>query len=170
LSYKRALQLGLYPSQRKLADAIGVTQARISQVLAVANLPPEIIAAFPSPLEIQYRWAEALNAELQRDRKRLFQRLKDLGSQKSLSAKQVFEFLTAKPQAPSVDVVVDGKKRAVIRANHGVVTVAFSKNSLPEDRMGELQDLLTRFLSGQAAVESEEGAGRASPRRSNRAG
>jgi ParB family transcriptional regulator, chromosome partitioning protein len=150
MSYRRALELGLYTSQRKLASAVGVTQARISQVIAVASLPPDVLAAFPSPLSIQYRWAEVLHAELKTNGKRLDARLKDLAGQKALSAKQVFDYLTAKAQAASVDVVVDGKKRAVIRSAHGVISVAFSKNSLPEGRMGELQSLLSKFLSSQS--------------------
>ena len=149
MSYRRALEMGLYPSQRKLASAVGVTQARISQVIAVATLPPEVLASFPSPLTVQYRWAEVLHAELKADGQRLHARLKEISAHKALSPKQVFEYLTAKPQAASVDVVVDGKKRAVIRSSHGVVSVAFSKNSLAEGRMSELQLLLSQFLASQ---------------------
>ena len=146
MSYRRALELGIYPSQRKLAAAVGVTQAHISQSLVVANLPEEVIAAFPSPLEIQFRWADTLEKCLKVDQKALIARALAVAPQESMSAKQVFEFLTEKPRDSSIDVVVEGKKRAVIRSRMGVVTVAFSKHAFPAERMSDLQNLLTQFL------------------------
>ena len=146
MSYRRALELGIYPSQRKLAAAVGVTQAHVSQVLVVANLPDEVLAAFPSPLEIQYRWAETLERSLKVDRTAMIERARGVVPSKFMSAKQVFEYLTEKPRDSSVDVVVEGKKRAVIRSRMGVVSVAFSKHAVPAERISELQDLLAGFL------------------------
>ena len=148
LSYKRALESGIYPTQHKMAAAIGVTQAHISQVLTVASLPAEILAAFPSPLEIQYRWAEAIQQRLKADRKGTLQRAASVAvdPQRFTSAKLVFEHLMEKSRDASMDVLVGGKKRGVIRSRHGVVSVSFSKHAVDASRIPELQGMLAEFL------------------------
>lgn len=65
--YKRALDEGLYPSQRRLSQALGVDVSLVSKSLSLARLPPAVVAAFASPLEIQFRWAQPLAEALQRD-------------------------------------------------------------------------------------------------------
>jgi ParB family chromosome partitioning protein len=65
--YKRALDGGLYPSQRGLSQALGVDVSIVSKSLSLARLPESIVAAFSSPLEIQFRWAQPLAEVLQRD-------------------------------------------------------------------------------------------------------
>jgi ParB family chromosome partitioning protein len=148
LSYKRALESGIYPTQHKMAAAIGVTQAHISQVMTVASLPAEILAAFSSPLEIQYRWAEAIQQRLKADRKGMLQRAAaaSVDPQRFTSAKLVFEYLMEKSRDASMDVLVGGKKRGVIRSRHGVVSVSFSKHAVDASRIPELQALLAEFL------------------------
>ena len=58
--YRRALEEGLYESLRKLADAIGVPVSSVSAAVKIAKLPLEILDAFSSRLDIQYRWASPL--------------------------------------------------------------------------------------------------------------
>lgn len=65
--YARALDEGLFPSARKLADAASIDLSQLGKALALARLPKEIIEAFASPLELQYRWVSDLNAALQKD-------------------------------------------------------------------------------------------------------
>jgi ParB family chromosome partitioning protein len=67
MMYRRALDAGLYPSQRGLAQALGVDVSIVSKSLSLARLPEAIVAAFSSPLEIQFRWAQPLAEVLQRD-------------------------------------------------------------------------------------------------------
>ncbi len=151
LSYKRALDQKLYPSQHKLAASVGITQARVSQVLNIANLPLEITAAFSSPLKIQSRWADAIQRKLKEDRSSVLAVARQLAVDRTLTAKQVYETLIAKPKKASVDVVVEGKRRAVIRSNLGVVTVSFAKNALPHDSLEELASSLEHFLADKKA-------------------
>lgn len=156
LSYKRALDLKLYSSQHKLAAAVGITQARVSQVLNIANLPAQITEAFPSPLKIQSRWADAIQRKLKEDQSGVLAIAGQLKADRSLTAKQVYETLIAKPKKASVDVVVEGKRRAVIRSNLGVVTVSFAKNALPTDSLDELASSLEQFLAAKKMVVSSE--------------
>lgn len=94
MMYRRALDSGLYASQRKLAESIGVDLALISKSLALARLPEAVIEAFPSPLDVQFRWAQPLSEALQRDPEGLVARAKALIAQrKTLSAKQVLDVL-----------------------------------------------------------------------------
>jgi ParB family chromosome partitioning protein len=65
--YRRALDEGLYPSQRKLSEALGVDVALVSKSLSLARLPTAVVNAFASPLDIQFRWAQPLAEALQRD-------------------------------------------------------------------------------------------------------
>ena len=65
--YRRALDEGLYPSQRQLSQALGVDVSLVSKSLSLARLPEAVVRAFASPLEIQFRWAQPLADALQRD-------------------------------------------------------------------------------------------------------
>ncbi|MFY0022464.1 TyrR/PhhR family helix-turn-helix DNA-binding protein, partial [Acinetobacter baumannii] len=53
--YRRALDAGLYPSNRRLAEALGVSHTWVANVLLVADLPPPVIECFRTPIEIQHR-------------------------------------------------------------------------------------------------------------------
>jgi ParB family chromosome partitioning protein len=76
--YRRAMDEKLYPSNRRLAEALGVSHTWVANVLAVADLPAPIIECFRSPLEIQHRHAKAINAALDLDRKAVLRRAEKL--------------------------------------------------------------------------------------------
>lgn len=138
MMYRRALDSGLYPSQRKLAEAVSVDLSLVSKGLALARLPDAVLEAFSSPLEVQFRWAQPLGEALQRDPEGLVRRAKSLLSQKGkLTGRQVFEHLTrsetevlngSTPQAGSaapasmVHFSRDGQGRAIVRFEAGVLT------------------------------------------------
>jgi ParB family chromosome partitioning protein len=65
--YKRALEGGLFPSLRSLASAVGAQPGNVSTAIQLASLPSEVVAAFDSPLNLQFRWGAALKAALERD-------------------------------------------------------------------------------------------------------
>jgi ParB family transcriptional regulator, chromosome partitioning protein len=65
--YRRALDEGLYGSLRKLAEAIGVQAPNVSVAVKIARLPADVLDAFPSRLDIQYRWAGPLADALEKD-------------------------------------------------------------------------------------------------------
>ncbi len=58
--YKKALERGLFPSNKKMAEALGCDLSTMGKAIMVAELPNEVIKAFRSPLEIQFRYATAL--------------------------------------------------------------------------------------------------------------
>jgi len=99
--YQRALDEGLFPSNRKLAEAVGVDLGNLGRALALARLPQEVVQAFASPLDLQFRWAKALSDAAAADRAGLVARAQALAQrQGELAPKAVFEQLIA-PLAPA---------------------------------------------------------------------
>jgi ParB family transcriptional regulator, chromosome partitioning protein len=79
--YRRALDEKLYPSNRRLAEALGVSHTWVANVLLVADLPAPVIECFRSPLEIQHRHAKSIAAALETDRKGVLRRAEKLRAQ-----------------------------------------------------------------------------------------
>lgn len=77
-TYLAALEAGLFPSQRRLAEAIGVSHTWVRKATMVAQLPPALLEAFGSPIEIQARHAEQLLAALDLDKKAVLRRAESL--------------------------------------------------------------------------------------------
>lgn len=67
MMYRRALDAKLFPSARKLADALDIDLTGLGRLLLLASLPEWVVQAFGSPLELQYRWAKPLTDALTRD-------------------------------------------------------------------------------------------------------
>lgn len=65
--YALALDEGLFPSARKLAEEVGIDQSQLTKALALARLPLDVLKSFASPLDLQYRWVSDLNEALQKD-------------------------------------------------------------------------------------------------------
>tara|TARA_Y100001972_G_scaffold62829_1_gene76827 strand:- start:248 stop:1162 length:915 start_codon:yes stop_codon:yes gene_type:complete len=161
MMYRRALDSGLYPSQRKLAEALSVDLSLVSKSLALARLPQAVLEAFSSPLEVQFRWAQPLGEALQRDPEGLVRRAKSLQPQKGrLSGRQVFEHLmgkagegvlngstpSAQPTAPAkVQVSRDAQGRALVRFEPGVLTV---------EREAALMKWIEAHVFGERAPDS----------------
>jgi ParB family chromosome partitioning protein len=65
--YALALDEGLFPSARRLAEEVGIDQSQLTKALALARLPADVLNSFASPLDLQYRWVSDLNDALQKD-------------------------------------------------------------------------------------------------------
>lgn len=146
--YRRALDEGLYPSMRKLSEDLGVDVSLVSKSVALARLPEAVIAAFPSPLQIQFRWAQPLAEALQKDPDALIARARGLAGQ-GLDAQRAFRRLTgteapSRSIGPGEEIRVSGRRVAsMARDAAGRVTVVFEKGiALDAAR----QERLVRFL------------------------
>ncbi|RYH26322.1 MAG: ParB/RepB/Spo0J family partition protein, partial [Alcaligenaceae bacterium] len=140
MMYRRALDSGLYASQRKLAEAIGVDLSLISKSLTLARLPETVIAAFTSPLDVQFRWAQPLSEALQRDPEGLTSRAKSIAADRGvLTSKQILDsLLNPKMQVLSgstpsssfrigtagkgASLTLEANGRALLRFDSGVLT------------------------------------------------
>ena len=98
MTYLRALEKGVYPSNRQMAAALGVDISNLGKALALARLPTTVVAAFPTPQSIQLAWATDLGKTLAEDPAGLVARAEALSSEKGvLTAKSVFARLVAPP-------------------------------------------------------------------------
>lgn len=89
MMYLRALERGLFPSNSKLAEGVGVDLTQVGKAISLAKLPPEVIEAFASPLDLQFRWAKPLAEATEQDRSTLIMRAKEakeLGPDRSARA------------------------------------------------------------------------------------
>lgn len=78
--YKDALDAKLFTSQRQMAAVLNVSPGALSMALALASLPDEVINAFPSPLELQYRWAAELTQALEKNTARVITAAQELAA------------------------------------------------------------------------------------------
>jgi ParB family chromosome partitioning protein len=78
LMYRRALDAGLYSSNRRLAEALGVSHTWVSNVLSVADLPVPVLECFKTPIEVQHRHAKLIASALELDRKSVLRRAEKL--------------------------------------------------------------------------------------------
>jgi ParB family chromosome partitioning protein len=152
--YARALDIGLYPSNRKLADAIGRDLGDIGKALALARLPKTVIEAFSSPLDLQYRWSKPLSETQQKDPELLLARAREIKKQAGkLSAKEIFEHLTGQGVGPSnppkgTEIALNGKRLAVLSEDaKGRAVVQFEPGALPPAKHSALARLIEDFLS-----------------------
>ncbi|NDY90263.1 ParB/RepB/Spo0J family partition protein [Ideonella livida] len=126
--YQRALDEGLFPSNRKLAEAVGVDLGNLGKALSLARLPAEVVGAFASPLDLQFRWSKLLNDALNTDREGVLRRAAALSHDRgALSGKEVLQRLLQDP----VDLRGNGalyrttpsRSWAIELAGRGVATV-----------------------------------------------
>lgn len=94
--WRRALDDGLFSSARQLATHLGVSHVLVGQCVAIAKLPKKILDCFAVPTEIQLRWAQTLNHQLQSDPEALYERVASVSKlSASLPSAKVFDMLTS---------------------------------------------------------------------------
>ena len=94
--YRRALDAGLFPSQRRLAESVGVSHTWVRKAVSVAELPEPIVQCFKSPLELTFRYAEEIGAALEVDRKGVMRRAEKLRQSDRMSSSAVVAALVGK--------------------------------------------------------------------------
>ncbi|MBE7942165.1 MULTISPECIES: ParB/RepB/Spo0J family partition protein [Ramlibacter] len=110
--YSRALDKKLFPSLRRMAELTGGNAGNMSVAIQLATLPKEVVEAFPSPLDLQFRWAAPLTQALRDQPQALLARAKRLAEQKpTLVAKDVFDLLLEREDtAPAAETLSLGGK------------------------------------------------------------
>jgi ParB family chromosome partitioning protein len=154
--YKDALDAGLFTSQRQMAGKLGVNQALISTAVKLASLPEEVIGAFPSPLDLQFRWAQELTEALEKDAVRVMAEAAEVIKLAARpSAKEVLQRLLAatkagKSEPPGTrEFKVDGKVvGSVIRDRRGAIAFKVRAGVLQPAGEKKLIDFLEKLLGG----------------------
>ena len=138
--YRRALDEKLYPSNRRLAEALGVSHTWVANVLLVADLPAPVVECFRSPLEIQHRHAKSIASALESDRKGVLRRAEKLRAQErpKAAAAVVAALVGASNEAvepANQPLEVDGKQVGRwSRDGAGRLTVQIEAAHLNDDR------------------------------------
>jgi len=156
IAYLRALDEGLYPSNRKLAEAIGRDLGDVGKAISLGRLPRPIVDAFDSPLDLQFRWAKPLNDALQADPEGLLRRAKQIAkAADKLPAAQVFKRLVegrgVGPSNPPIqkDIRANGAHVATLEIDRrGRTTIAFAPDINLQGREDHLVKLIQEFLVG----------------------
>lgn len=101
-SYRAAIESGLFPSMRRLAETLGVSHTWVRKALMVAQLPSAVVSAFHSPIEIQPKHAEQIMAAMEVDREAVLRRAEQLrvGASRA-SSTQVVEHLISRDPGKS---------------------------------------------------------------------
>ena len=162
--YRRALQQGLFPSNRKLADAVGVDLSALGKALALAELPEPLVRAFASPLALQFRWAKPLGQALAANRDAVLACAQALASGPAdRKAKLVFDRLLAaagqgvEPFHPPVPISFELAGKAageVTQGANGEVLVSIAAGILPAKRLSALAKLMEGFLKAEAKTQA----------------
>lgn len=153
-TYAKVLDEGLFPSARKLSEAASIDLSQLGKALALARLPADVIAAFPNPLELQYRWAPLLTQAIQKDPEAILARAKDLkSSTEKLSSAQVLTRLlegggTVPPPSPK-KITVKGKEgqTAEIKLDADKKSAVISLANIDPSRFGDIEKAIKALLS-----------------------
>ncbi len=158
--YRRALQQGLFPSNRKLADAVGVDLSALGKALSLAELPEQLVRAFASPLALQFRWAKPLGQALAANREAVLACAQALASGPAdRKAKAVFDRLLAAagqgvepfhPPAPITFELGGAVAGAVTQGANGEVVVCIAAGILPAKRLSALAKMMEGFLKTES--------------------
>lgn len=154
--YRQAIDLGMFASQRKLSEKLGIDLSMVSKSIALARLPTAVVNAFASPLEIQYRWAQPLSEAVQKDPDGVLARVKEIAAKAvRLSAAQIVAVLTGAQvlngSTPlAVEPIQVGKGKAKLATidtdSKGRAVVRFEAGALPESKRKALAKLIEEFL------------------------
>jgi ParB family chromosome partitioning protein len=155
LMYRKALDDGLYSSLRRLAESLGVDVSLVSKSVSLARLPDAVIAAFRSPLDIQFRWAAPLTEAIQKDPDGMLARARAIaGNRGDLSPASTLARLLGQPDAGPSGVetktlTISKSGKVVARLSNdakGRALVRFEAGALPDHKRKALVKLMEDFL------------------------
>jgi ParB family chromosome partitioning protein len=150
--YADGLAQGLFPSQRRMAEMLGVDQSIVSRAIKLTQLPREVVEAFPSPLQIQFRWASDIADALDRDPasvKAIAQQLKVEAPRRT--ARDVYAALIGSDTPSSQEnlraFTSGGKVLAEwAKSPNGSSTIKLRTGALSPDQEGQLAEFLSQLL------------------------
>lgn len=151
LMYARALDSGLFSSLRKLSEEIGVDPTNVSKAVSLARLPAEILDAFKSRLDIQYRWSSNLKAALEKEPELILARAADINRQKRLGnqlpSQEVFNMLVGKASTSkkaSIRSVTVGQRVLTITERDS--KVIYELDALPKEKLLQIEKFIAATM------------------------
>lgn len=150
--YRRALDEGLFPSLRMLAQEVGADPSNVSKAISIARLPEDVVRSFSSPNEIQYRWGSLLQDALQKDPEGVVKRAQELrGEESKRSSQDVLDHLigrTKKVRAGSQELMLKGKSVGKIkRSADGSLSIMIKAGVVDDKTYARLHEMLEQAIS-----------------------
>ncbi len=152
--YRRALDDGLYPSLRKMSDALAVALGSASESVTIARLPNEVLDAFESRLDLQRRWAAPLFSAIQKNPEVVLATAKAIQTEREqgrvIKSAEVFQRLTVNGIAVTAPVtrpvkLPDGSTMQV--TSHGK-KLKFEFDSMDAKRAKLIEKIIIDCLKG----------------------
>jgi ParB family chromosome partitioning protein len=154
VTYAKALDEGLFPSARKLSEAAAIDLSQLGKALALARLPADVIAAFPSPLDLQYRWAPLLTTALQKDPDLILSRSKEIhASSEKLSSPKVLAKLlegggtVPPPSSKKVSLIGRDRQKGTVLLDSDKRTVVIEMQNIDPKRFAEIKRTIETLLN-----------------------
>lgn len=155
MMYQDALKKGLYPSARKLEEALNLNHSDCTRALQLAKLPKTVVNAFATPLDLQVRWAKHLTDVMQKSPDIVLSRAATLSKMNPRpSASDVFKelveggVLDAKPTHPkSLTIKGEGGKSGKIEFNLKKKTFEISLAGLDQSKMKAVEAAIRALIS-----------------------
>lgn len=148
--YRKALDEQMFPSQRRLAESLGVSHTWVRKAIAVAEIPDPVVQCFRSPLELQFKHAEQIADALMADRKGVLRRAEKLRQSERFSASAVVAALAGKqrgggetPREIRVDGVLAGK---ITWDERGQATIRLLPGVAHADNVAALVDAISAVV------------------------
>lgn len=152
LSYLKALEKGLYSSVRALADDLDVSVGAASMAVRLAKLPELVLDAFPSRLDLQFRWTSDLADAAEKNAELMLATAQEIVTERlagsEIPAADVYARLLCKPPKSAAQaIVIRGKKLVSITAKGGRHVFSFEKGALDSAKLAKVQEAIKTILA-----------------------
>lgn len=154
LSFKQWLAEGLFDERQQLADAVGVSNALVSQLIHIAELPEHVIAAFGDPRDIAQRWSQDLVKAIKTNPEKVREAAKRLADTEprpaaAIVARELIASVERDSRTSSSreqSIKVDGRVALRVQRRDGRLTLKFAQLSPSAQReiMEEIVELAER--------------------------
>lgn len=153
--YRNALQEKLFTSQKALAESTGADASLVTKALYLANLPDEVVEAFTSILDIQFRFAKPLHDAVERNKTAVIAEAKKIIKTESRpDPKTVFEALISASEEKMepfhfpepVQFELNGKGVGQLTIGPKGVSLVLKKDVLTPVETAKLRDFVDGIL------------------------
>ena len=152
--YRKALDEQMFPSQRRLAESLGVSHTWVRKAIAVAEIPDPVVQCFRSPLELQFKHAEQIADALAADRKGVLRRAEKLRQSERFSAAAVVAALVGRQRMASEsarEIRVQGDLVGRVSWDErGQATIRLLPGVVHADNVGPLIDAISGLVQAPA--------------------
>lgn len=148
--YARALDEGLFPSIRRMAEEIGEDHSNVAKAIKLARLPDHVLDSFQSRLDVQHRWATALQAAIEKEPDLILARAQDIKKQQAggnhISSARAYSILiggtVSKPVPRTVPI---GKHKLLITESKDAVS--YELPVLSREKQERIEDFIAKVMA-----------------------